>query len=237
MFCRVTCGSIVVVLVLIASSACRARSFVEAMGFEIGGVTGPIQPDEYNEVFDRIGVGDLDQLAGFTVGLMGDLDPNIRVAIRSGYLRGSTGTGQIYIRQIPFPMISTEFKYTAETIPLSVGADFRLVNKATALVASLAGEIHFLSLTETLEPQPLAEFSGSEESSRATLLGFNGAIGVEWQASRVVLIGLRGGYRFAEDAIAYPSDSSFSPSFDISGGYGGMYLIVRPWTRVNRGSG
>jgi hypothetical protein len=203
------------------------------MGFEIGGVSGPIQPEDYNEVFNRLGVSDLDQLSGFSVGVVEDLNQNIRVAIRSGYLRGSTGTGQIVVHRFPFPMITTDFRYTAETIPLSLGTDFRLANEAGALVASLAGEIHFLSLTQTLEPQPLADFPGSEDTSRATLFAFATAIGAEWQASRVFLVGLRGGYRFGEDHLAYPGQSNYSWNFDVSGAYGAIYVVVQPWRRVN----
>jgi hypothetical protein len=209
----------------------RSDTGFKSIGFELSGSIGGISPDEFNEVFIRLGFEPIDRVYGLSGGVFFDPVTALRVFGAVGYMRGSTDNQQISISDAEGKLIAnTDWRYYASSIPVAIGAGFRLAGNRVALVLSLAGEYHFVSVTT--ETEASGEFEGYEKSSSTTSPGVSGAIGVEWEPTNILWLGLRGNYRYVSADLSFPDAPSFGElSLELSGIYGAVYVTIQPWLR------
>ena len=232
MKCRVILLGIVITGLLVGRGQdARSDSGFTSIGFELSGSIGSMSPDEFNEVFDRLGFEPIDRVYGLSAGVFFDPVPALRVFGTVGFMRGSTNKQQISLSDANGMLIAnTEWRYFVTSIPVAIGAGYRLAGDRVALVLSMAGEIHFVSVTS--ETEASGEFEGYEKSSRSTSPGVSGTIGVEWKLTNISWIGLRGGYRLARTDLSFPDAPSLGElSMDLNGVYGAVYVTIQPWFR------
>jgi hypothetical protein len=224
-------GIVVTGLLVGRGQEARSDTGFSSIGFELGGSIGSISPDEFNEVFASFGFEPIDRLYGFSGGAFFDPVSALRIFGAVGFIRGSTNKQEISISDVNGMLIAnTERRYYASSIPVAIGAGYRLAGDRVALVLSLAGELHFVSVTT--ETKASGEFEGHEESSKTTSPGVSGTIGVEWKLTSMFWLGLRGGYRYAKADLSVPDAPSFGEiSMDLSGVYGAVYVTIQPWLR------
>jgi opacity protein-like surface antigen len=211
----------------------HAASFASGLGFEVGGFMTSVSPEEYNEMFTRFGLDGIDRVYGVTVGVSEQLNRPWRLAIRTGYSRGSTNTGQVMVTDASGMLVGeTGYEYTVESIPLLVGADFRIANDAAALVLRVDGGVGFTWVTHRIHE--VGSIPGHESSSSETLARIGGAVGAEFRLADRLLLGLQGGYSVSKGKIPFPDSPDVNPDLDISGVVVGAYFIVQPWRANSR---
>jgi hypothetical protein len=223
---------IVVLLTIVACGVgvrgSYAASFKSGLGFEVGGFMANVSPEEYNRVFAQFGLEGVDRTYGFTFAVSEDLNRSWRLAIRSGYSRGSTNTGEVTVTDASGRLIGTTgYEFVIESIPLLAGADLRIANDAAALVFSLDAGVNFARVTHKIHE--VGTFPGAEDPSSTTLAMVIGAVGVEFPLTSEVVFGLRGGYGLSEGDLSFPGTQDLNPKLDVGGGFVGAYFIVQPW--------
>ena len=227
---RAACSLVILVLSAGSVRPVRANSFVTGLGFEAAGVAGSVSPDDWNQIFQQFGLGTIDRTYGFAVGISEQLSPSWRLAVRSGYLTGSTSTGTVTITNEMGQMVATtEYDYVVESIPLLFAGDYRIGPESVALVLSLAGGVNFADVTLRLHEDPAENYAGEEYSWGATFTDLNGAVGVEWRPLSHFLMGLKGGYRASSGDIPVDEGQSTDVELDLNGVYIALYVLVQPW--------
>ena len=222
---------IVPFLMGISTGVAEADSFAEGLRFELDMARGGVSPSEYNEILGRLGLEEIDRLWGVNFGVAQDLRWNLDAAFRVGYLVGSTNVGEIFVGS-PFPRVPSGFEFETTTVPLSIGAEYRIEGESAALIIGISGEINFVTLTMRIFENKAAGVTGFERDTDTTLLSLNTTLGAEWTVMTKFAWGFRGGYRLSETGdVAFPGDPRIQVPFDVSGAYASVFIAVRPWAK------
>lgn len=202
----------------------------QSVGFELSGTAASISPDEFNAVFEDIGFEPIDRAYGLSVGVFADISQSLRLIGTVGYMRGSTDNEDIFVFDQEGKLIATTYCcYSTASIPVGIGCGYRFVRGGVALVLSMAGEMHIVSVKG--ETATSGEFEGYEERSSATGAGIRATVGAEWRVANASWIGVRGGYRLANADLPYPNAPSLGDmEMDLSGIIVAAYVTVQPWT-------
>lgn len=232
-------GRILRALVAVAASAlasqfgglptAHADSFLNTLGFEVGGSVAAVDPSEYNEVFQRFGLESIDRTYGIGGAVFTDIGHPFRLFVGSGYVYGSTNDQPIKVTdETGAPLANTTFNYATTLVPVAAGVTYLIGGPPLALTLSLAGEIQYISLTETIAAT--GDFEGKETSSSTTSFGASVAGGLEWQFSGHFGAGLEAGYRYASGEVSLPEVEGSEMEMDLNGVYGALYVTILPWS-------
>lgn len=226
---------LVVVAVLVFPQDSHSTVRFADIGFEVSGLVGDISPADFNQI---VALSDADPMAvvyGVGAAALLPLGERFRVSVGSGYYRAKSGQGtfELFDGQSPvgFP---TPTDYLVESVPLTGTVDAVLTDGSPALTLGAALEMHFLSVTRTIDEQPALDFPGSEQDAKATIPGLSLTAGVEWAVGQKVSLGFAGGYRFSKGDVPFFQFPDLAFRFDLSGPFATVLVRVHPWQRAGK---
>ena len=222
--------ALVVVLVLLSPNDSRSAVRLADVGFEVSGLAGDISPTDLNDIIAVMGIADpMTVVYGLGAAALLPVTQRLRVSVGSGYYRAKSGEGSIQIFASPSPTgYPTTTEFQVESVPLRGMVDVTLTDRSPVLTLGAALEMHFMSLTRTIDEVPALGFPGDEQHSSANIPGLSVTAGVEWAVGQRVFMGFGGGYRFAKGDVPlfqFPTDIRL----DLSGPFAMMLIRVHPW--------
>ena len=221
---------IVVVILAFPDESHSGVRFAD-VGFEIGGSVGVLSPTQFNQV---TGISDADATTwvyGFGAAAVLSLGELFRASIGAGYSRSQSHEG-LYIAPNA-TMAPAPAHYKLESVPIAGGVEFLLTESITpAVILGAAFEMHFLTVTRSVNTQP-----GYNGSASTTIPGLSMNVGIEWPVNERTFLGFRGGYRFVEGEALYidrfaPGEDS--ASLNLGGAFATILIRVHPWQRINK---
>jgi hypothetical protein len=228
--------ALIVFVVLILPHDSHSGVRFADVGFEVSGMVGAVSPTDFNQLFAERDADAVNHVYGFGAAALLPLGAGFRASVGSGYFRGESGEGTVYLYAGPAPLpsgVPTPVDFTVESVPLTGTVDFVLKNRFAAVTLGTTLEMYFLTVTRRIHEQPALEFNGDERSTNATIPGLSVTVGVEWAVNPRTYLGFRGGYRFAEGDMSFPDGPDGDRPFDLSGGFVTVLFRVHPWLRAS----